>query len=388
MSSIKQLVLNLIQKDTLKFIAKISHIFLLISAACSPAVIPAAPVEAQPTSAQVLATPTTEVQAPPTFTPEESPVYPYYLPLSTKPDIPPQTIDGVTVEIDWVYVDESRIALHYTISGLDWPDGTFWDSMQARITSTAIPESAFSGAGGWNHRPVDHGVLTGTDDRLFWDGAVAAEKYPDADLSVDIPVEGPTSVGTFHVAFNVPVLDGIKLENLDQTVVANNISMTLKTLALNPSHAEALICFQMPSAVDWQLTASTISVGGQEYPFSGGGDIRGPGGKDFLLTDPERCGSIGFDIPYDESASSITLTVPKLLGSIPEVITEERVEIANQRLADRGIQFEYVNIDHGGNIEILEQPENVTDAEIYPLIWDALTEQYEGPWVFTVSIER
>ena len=391
MSSMKQLVLSLIQKNSLKFLAKISPVFLLISTACSAAVIPALPVEAQPTAVEVLDTPTivplTALTVPPSFTPEEVPVYPYYLPLATKPDIPPQTIDGVTVEIDWAYVDESRVALHYTVSGLDWPDGTFWDSMQARITSAAIPESAFSGAGGWNHGPVDHGVITGTDDQLFWDGAVDAEKHPNVDLSVEIPVEGATSVGTFHFAFNVPVLDGIKLESLDQTVVVNDVSMTLKTLVLNPSHAEAWICFQMPSAVDWQLTASTIRVGGREYPFSGGGDIRGPGGKDFLLTDPERCTSVGFEIPFDTS-SSVTLTVPKLLGSIPEVITEERVEIANQRLAERGIQFDYVNIDHGGDIELLRRPEGATDMEIYPLIWDALAEQYEGPWVFTVPTGR
>jgi hypothetical protein len=34
------------------------------------------------------------------------------------------------------------------------------------------------------------------------------------------------------------------------------------------------------------------------------------------VTDPERCGSIGFDIPYDESATSVTLTVPKLMASL------------------------------------------------------------------------
>ena len=392
MSSIKQLVPIPIRKHILRFMAQMSPVFILFLAGCSPTVVTAPPTAVQPRSAELLAAPTlvpTVEESPlPTSSPEEELAYPYYLPLATKPDIPPQTINGVTVEIDWAYVDESRVALHYTVSGLDWPDGTFWDSMQARITSAAIPESAFSGAGGWNHGPVDHGVITGTDDQLFWDGAVDAEKHPTIDLSVEIPVEGPTSVGTFHFAFSVPVLDGIKLESLDQTVVANNVSMTLKTLVLNPSRAEALVCFQMPSTVDWQLTASTISVGGREYPFSGGGDIRGPGGKDFLLTDPERCTSIGFEIPFDTSSSSVTLTVPKLLGSIPEVITAERVEIANQRLAERGIQFEYVNIDHGGNIELLQRPEGATDMEIYPLIWDALAEQYEGPWVFTVPTRR
>ena len=391
MRSLKQSLQNLSRRQILDFPGKFCVAFLLITSACSPAVIPTAPVDVQPTAHELPATPTistvAEVTASPASPQEEVPVYPSYLPLVTKPDIAPQTINGVTVEIDWVYLDESRLALHYTISGLDWPDGTFWDSMQARITSAAIPDDSFSGAGGWNHAPVDQGVLTGTDDRLFWDGAVDAEKHPEVDLKVDIPVEGQTTVGTFHFTLRVPMLGGIRLEDLDQTVVANNISMTLKSLTLNPSHAEALICFQMPSEVDWGLTASKLTVGGREYPFAGGGLVDGSGGKDFSLTDPERCNSIGFDIRYDPSASSITLSVPKLLGSVPEVVTAERVQIANQRLAERGIQFDYVNVDHGGNIEILKQPKGMPDGEIYPLIWEALAEQYDGPWVFTVPIK-
>jgi hypothetical protein len=392
MSSLKQLVPILLREPALRFIARITPVFILILAACSPAVVPASPNEVQSTSVEALTAPTlapiTEVTPLPTSSPEPALIYPYYLPLAIKPDIAPQTVNGVTVEIDWAYVDESRVALHYTISGLDWPDGTFWDSMQARITSPALPDDAFSGAGGWDHGPVDDGVITGTDDQLFRDGAVDAEKHPEVELRVDIPVEGATSVGTFHFAFPAPVLDGIRLEHLDQTVVANNISMTLKTLVLNPSHAEALLCFQMPSPVDWGLTASTITVGGREYSFSGGGIVQGADGKGFLLTDPERCISIGFDIPYEESTSSITLTVPKLLGSVPEVVTAERVDMANQRLAEHGIQMDYVNVDHGGNIEILKRPQDMPDGEIYPLIWDALAEQYEGPWVFTIPIER
>lgn len=164
--------------------------------------------------------------------------------------------------------------------------------------------------------------------------------------------------------------------------------MTLKTLILTPSRAEALICFQMPSPVDWGLTASTVTLAGREYPFMGGGLVQGVDGKDFLLTDPERCSSVGFDVSYDQSATFLTLTVPKLVGSIPEVIGKERATAANQRLAETGIEFDYENVDHGGNIVILKRPDGATDMEIYPMIWDALADQYEGPWVFEVPIER
>lgn len=111
-------------------------------------------------------------------------------------------------------------------------------------------------------------------------------------------------------------------------------------------------------------------------------------GKDFSLSDPERCNSIGFDVPYDPSVVSVTLTVPKLLASVPEVVDEERVVVANQKLESTGIEFEYKNEDHGGNIVILKQPEGWTNEQIYDLVWDALADQYEGPWVFTVTIKR
>jgi len=164
--------------------------------------------------------------------------------------------------------------------------------------------------------------------------------------------------------------------------------MTLKLLVLNPSRAEALICFQMPSAKDWGLTASTIHIGDKDYRFSGGGILPGTDGKEFSMTDPERCNTIGFDVLYDESVTSVTLTVQKLVASLPEMIDKEHVITANQRLANKGIEFNYVPVGHGANIEILKRPDGVPDMEIYPLIWEALADQYEGPWVFRVETKR
>jgi len=345
----------------------------------------------------------------PTSASKNEQVYPYYLPLATKPDIAPQTINGITAVIDWVYVDESRVSLQYTISNLDWPDGVMLDTTSVQVSSTTIENIGYGGGGGGS-LPLDKGSTTGYIDQLLVDGTLNADEHPYIDLSVDVPVNGTTAmppadpvsgqqlalqeslslpdIGTFHFEFSTPVHKGIRFENIGQIVVANDVSMTLKTLVLNPSRAEALICFQMPSAKDWGLSASTINIGGREYRFSGGGDIPGMDGKEFSLTDPERCSSIGFDILYDEPAIPIILTVQKLVASLPESIDKEHVNIANQRLADKGIEFDYVPVSHGANIEILKQPEGVPDMEIYPLIWEALADQYEGPWVFQIEIKQ
>jgi len=378
----------------------ISKLFMLI--------IPLLVMGCGPQAPGLLAPPVVNTQFPSPATKDEQ-VYPYFLPLVTKPDIAPQTIDDITGVIDWVYVDESRVALQYTISNLDWPDGIMLDTTSVQVSSTTIENIGYGGGGGGS-LPLDKGSITGYIDQLWVDGTLNAYEYPNIDLSVDVPVNGSTAmppadpvsgqqlapqgslslpnIGTFHFEFSAPARKGIRFENIEQTVVANGVSMTLKALVLNPSRAEALICYQMPSAKDWGLTASTINIGGTDYRFSGGELLSGIDGKDATLTDPERCNSIGFDILYDKSVASVTLTVQKLMASLPESIDKEHVKTANQRLADKGIEFDYVPIDHGANIEIIKRPEGATNMEVYPLIWEALADQYEGPWVFYVETKQ
>jgi hypothetical protein len=391
---------TLILKENCKILSKISLVLVFFLGACSPAVASPAPVaiqnppvDVQNVPTEVLPTPTLEASPTATSIPEEEPIYPYYLTLATKLDIPSRTLNSVTTKIDWVYADESRIAIHYTISGLDWPDGSSLDPMQqVQMSSTALANAqfgGFNGGSGANSSYAEHGVITGDSDQFLVAGALNGEKTPSINLNVAIPVEGPTKVGTFHFNFNVPVANGIRLENMEQTVLANNVSITLKSLILTPSHAQAVICFQMPSAIDWGLSASRISVSGREYPFTSGGILTGPGAPDAAITAPERCNEVGFDIGFDDKTdTSLTLTIPKLIASVNEVVTEETVAKANKRLAEKGIEFNYINIDHGGNFEILKRPEGLSDEEIGTLIWDALAEQYEGPWVFTVEIPR
>ncbi len=392
---------------------RISRLFmfvlLLLTTSCGvPAAALVAPADLPPT--KVPPSSNSESLEPSAAASDDEQVDPaYYIPLATKVEIAPQTMNGATARLDWVYADESRIALHYTISGLNWPDGVMLDATSVQISST-MAENMGTGAYGGSSLPVDKGVTTGSFDQLLIDGTLNADEHPNIALDVDIPVNGTTAmrplepvsgqqpapqenvslpdIGTFHFELTVPVHGGIRVENIGQTVVAHDISVTLKTLVLNPSRAEAVICFQMPSTKDWGLTASIISIGGSDYPYSGGGLLPGKDGKEFSLTNPERCGSIGFDIPYDESATSINLTVPKLMASLPELIDKERVNTANQRLADRGIEFDYVPVDHGANIEIIKRPEGATNMEIYPLIWEALADHYEGPWVFKVKIKQ
>lgn len=369
-------------------------LMLLLPIACSPAAATSTSVMTQETQTTLLPTatlePTLNPTIAPTATPAEELVYPYYLPLATKLEDVSQTIGDVTLRIERAYVDEGRVAIQYTISGLDWPDGSMMDGMQqVQMSIPAIGSfrsGGFSGGSAVNVGPAQQGVIIASSDQALYAGALDAEKYAEVNVRVVIPVEGPTKVGNFHLNFTIPVLNGFNIDNIDQEVVANDVSMTLKSVNVNPAHVDARICFQMPFSVDWGLMTSVLTINGKDYPVSGGGLAQEPNGQLVGDLSTYRCNDIGFDKIPDETATSLTITVPRLQASVNEVITREVIDQANQRLADKGIQFDYVAVDHGGNFEILKRPEGATDSEIYPLIWDALANQYDGPWVFTVQI--
>ena len=378
-----------ILKMEFKYLCIVSLLCLSYLGACSFTIATVTPLVVENIPIEILPTAVIETPVEPTATLAHEPIFPYYLPLVTKLDNVSQTINGVTTQINWAYADEARVAITYTVTGLDWPDGAMLDGMQQVGMSIPILSNVrlggFSGAGNNNVSIVKQGVVTGSSDQLFLDGVWDAEKYPSAKININIPVEGPTKIGTFHFNFTIPVTNGSRIDNIDQTVVANNLSMTLKSLALNPSRVDAVLCFQLPSEIDWGPYTAYVELAGKKYPFSGGGVLPDKYQK---ITDTEQCGSIGFNVKYNPSVTSLTLTVPRLQASVNEVVTQAVVDRANQRLADKGIEFKYLNGDHSGNIEILKQPTNIPDSEIYTLIWDAMADQYEGPWVFTVELPK
>jgi hypothetical protein len=397
-------------------------VLILVLSACGPVTAIALTEPAAVSS--LPATPVSEAltQLSPTPAPSISinDYLPIYLPLVIKPDVPPRTINGVTVAIDWAYADESRVAVHYVVSGLDWPDQIYMSPpTSVRLLGKDFSDTAFGGMSSSMNYPVSAGRITGFLDQMLTANAVDAAHTPLVNLQVDIPVDGTgafvvntpspgqsqeppailalPNIGTFHFEFEIPIYKGIKVTDINQTVEANSVAMTLKSLILNRSHVDALLCFQLPSAQPWGFADSKFKFGdGQDgirfQPSSDllPGDFSGQSTKSPEVTDPERCAGVGFDALYDESPTTVTLTIPKLttgLSAVPERIPEDLVRKANERLADKGIAFDVIAMDHGNNFNILKRPDGMSDLELYPLIWDAFSDWHEGPWVFTVEVK-
>jgi hypothetical protein len=314
-----------------------------------------------------------------------------------------EVMQDVKVTVNWAYADESRLAVRFTISGLQLPDGLDY-SYGAMDTFSVIDLNGNNlGADGFSTAAEnkEDGSIVITANYY---GDIDADKTPALNLQMNVRVGGfdapylqPGSdnnsrmrniplMGSTEFNFRVPVLKGIEIP-VNQAVEANGVKMRLESVTVNRSHTDVTLCFDMPSKQDWQLLKATIRIGdSEEYPYSSAsnaisGNIKG----DYGLDAPERCTELGFDAPYDGNATVINVTVPYLITSVPEVITPDRVESANEKLKAQGIEFEYINLDHGGNVGVIKRPEGMPDWEVYPLIWDALADRYEGPWMFTVN---
>jgi hypothetical protein len=323
---------------------------------------------------------------------------------------PPVTVvaedvmQDVKVILNWAYADESRVAVRFTITGLNLPEGLDYGygamgTFSLRdLNGNVLGQDGFSTAA--ENREDGSKVIT-----AIYYGKIDADKTPALDLKMNIRVGGfdapyspPGSegkppemrniplMGSTEFKFNIPVYKGIEVA-VNQSVEANGVNMRLESMTVNRSHTEMVICFDMPSAKDWQLWKSTLRVGGsEEYSYSiASNAITDSIKENYILNAPERCTAIGFDAPYDGSATVITVTVPYLITSVPEIITEDRIEMANEMLKADRIAFEYVGSKR--DVQILQAPSGMPDWEVYQRIWDALADRYDGPWVFTVSVQ-
>jgi hypothetical protein len=169
----------------------------------------------------------------------------------------------------------------------------------------------------------------------------------------------------------------------NQVVEQNNVSARLTSLEVNKTEIAATICFDLPDTSDWWAYPR---LEGQFVESSEGGLTND---DESTIQSTHRCylykfyNSKGFNIA---SGQELAIVIDALQTSLPEVITPEMVERANQRLASKGIRFAVEAQDHAIGFKILAKPENMSEETAYQLIQNALSEYFPGPWRFSVIL--
>lgn len=320
----------------------------------------------------------------------------------TKSIIAEQHNENVSVSLDWAAGDENQIVMQFTVNGYEIRGGVHY--IEAIEEMFKIMDENDKNIYLYSSYSADIKVL---DEDSFvvlleFNGDYSPDPAGTLNLLAEIQIGGfevsyisPNAMqgetpfemvhiphaGNFEIPFSIPVQQGFEIE-INQSIVANNIEVRLEQASIYPSKVEALFCFQMPSAADWQLMAATVTTkDGQAISVSTLGIV---GDKSSLSnSNPQRCNLVSFDTPYDMSTENFSISVPKLVTSV--TMTKESIQAANRKLGDQGISFDVIQADHSYDFDIHQKPEGMPDEELYALIWDALRTDYPGPWDFSIE---
>lgn len=208
-----------------------------------------------------------------------------------------QTLEGVTVTLDWAFAGGFDQAFHISARGLT-PDMQF--GMPTAIFGGAPQENQARGATFSTNREAAQ--TTGT---LLIHQMMARETL---DVTLDIPLlRGQTRIASFHFEMkNIPVYLGSGSSRSIFAHQRNDITLNLKWLNMTPERTIAHVCYV--GNQDWAARKASISFGSTKDRT----DASEVSAADFgpvSVENDERCIEIGFPLQNNPQIRWLVLTV-------------------------------------------------------------------------------
>jgi hypothetical protein len=315
-------------------------------------------------------------------------------------DMNTQSVEGVTVTLTHAFADANRVALWYTIQGVELPKG----NAKGVFIEPALlkPDGSWFGTGAMSggvtpldpqNAPNDYFVTFDHEEDYPSDGFyhvvfrlqiggtiwVLPEGFapPPGPLPDQYRVELPTA-GPFEFALVLRASSPIMLQP-NQTVEANGVSVTLQSLRIATSQTNINLCYTLPDERDWEPDIR-VSIDGASG-LTVGGNLSG---KPYRVQN-KRCMDLKSLLFYAPASHHMTITVDKLRVGVSEW-TPAITARAEERLRQQGIEVEFYSGANGAGYNVVRVPEGMNEAEVGLRVSDALSEFYEGPWVFEVDL--
>jgi hypothetical protein len=332
-----------------------------------------------------------------------------------------QTIDGMTVTVDYAYADANRISVSYSASGsvpiassYVFGDVKFMDDQGHEFRDLLSGGGGGGGGGGPEATEMqvtfnangsyDATVIQDAPDKLNLRLEITLAQMNDSWLlpnGTTVPntnglpdpnaqsVSVPTGkqVGPYIFNFTIPFNKGRTLSE-PVTAESNGTALTLRRFVVTPSMTRAELCFDLPIPADrkprYPDTPLTWSILGQ---LKAGDQILNiPLINDTSLTTGEAPEGNCHAYPIAQAAlksapnADWQLTITRL--ELPGSEDQEKVE-AELRAAG----FTLIPQPNGGYG--IEKPESM-EYDTFSKQLDAITEQFryhvDGPWTFTFNL--
>jgi hypothetical protein len=333
-----------------------------------------------------------------------------------------QTIDGMTVTVDYAYADANRISISYSASGnvpvassYVFGDVKFTDDRGHAFRDLLSGGGGGGGGGGGPEATemqvmfnangsYDATVIQDAPDKLNLRLEITLAQMNDGWLlpngttvpntnglpdpnAQSVSVPAGKQVGPYIFNFTIPFNKGRTLSE-PKTAESNGIALTLRRFVVTPSMTRAELCFNLPIPADlkprYPDVPLTWAIVGRLQVDDQTLDI--PLTNDTSLTTgaaPEaNCHAYPIAQAALKSASNADwkLTITRL-----EIPGSEDAEKVNAALRAAG--FTLIPQPNGGYG--IEKPENM-EYDTFIKQVDAITEQFryqvDGPWTFTFRL--
>ena len=314
------------------------------------------------------------------------------LPPLTELDVPPETVNGVTANIEGAYADPSRV---FFVIHLSRELGTYWtpDTFLAYKNGQQIGVYSY----GLNPIPGEKRKYLMIFTPVDW----LTEPQLDGFLSVAFtsPTDS-TQIFKFIFKFELPIHPFMAF-NPKQTVSVNGVDIFLDRVLVAPADTYFYLCYPNRSDENWILTGENITLNINRQVSNP--NMPGPWIYDSTIIKGEqeqyrepgwappneesRCIKLGFPIG-DPNPKSLTLTLPGLEDAMTTDIPENKLSIAYEKLQAQGIDMKWSASLGGTSPAYNKLPEGMTENEAYRQFMNALGYLREGPWVFKVKLKH
>lgn len=306
-------------------------------------------------------------------------------PTATPAPLVTQIVGDLRARLDWAYADANRVMIQIHFDGL-------------RDVSSSVPNVLVKDKAG---HELGYFYATQTSEAdpstlvmIFNPQDPAILEHADhVELQIEVPVFKDsitdTPFASFHFDLDLKVYPALVMKP-GLSVSAKGIEMRLEKIKMSPSYTNIYLCFKKPTSglpSDWLVSGqATLQVGGTKAAIAEMGTLfdadyggymgKGPEPGDLPRMDSGRCVELGFPVGNRNRAESATLTIPQLEQSIPELIPDDQVRMAREKLKTQGIDMDWQTISgNGGGAAgpiIKHKPDGMTDEQVLRLFYEAL----------------
>ncbi len=215
--------------------------------------------------------------------------------------------------------------------------------------------------------------------------AARTTNSPILESNVINEEQGNTTLAPFEKTSQMDLPSAYSQFPLSQSV--NAIEVELLSVQKAGEYLQANLCYQLPSEADWLLGDRAEDVilndGKNSIPMWGYRMMDLQTSSEGIPT--KRCDVINFPITEDQDLSHMTITIYRLVTSIPEV---PDCSLAQKKLDLEGIVIQCNDAEGFFGYEVIQKPESLTDIQTSDIVHESFMEIVNGPWNFEVNLDK